>query len=63
MTLTTTQLEILRLRSLGFSIKQIAEKVHLSKPAVDANLQRMRKKYNCDNSQHLVTVAIKNNII
>jgi DNA-binding CsgD family transcriptional regulator len=55
--------EILHWLSLGLSADEIAGKVYLSSIAVRARLQRLRKKFNCSNSSHLVAYAIWNNII
>ena len=61
-TLTTRELEVLQHICSGFTIKEIADKLHISQRTVDGHKANLFKKAGVDSSVKLVTFAIKNKL-
>lgn len=60
--LTSRELEVLQLICGGFTIKEIADKLHISQRTVDGHKANLFKKAGVDSSVKLVTFAIKNKL-
>jgi DNA-binding NarL/FixJ family response regulator len=55
--------EILRLMSLGYSTKEIANQLHVSNETVKSHRKNLFKKLSAKNSANLIRNAIYNEII
>ncbi len=61
--LTPREIEILKLTSLGFTNKEIADKLFISKRSVDKHKENIIKKTNAKNITELLITCIKENLI
>ncbi len=61
--LTARELEVMRLISLGFTVRECAEKLSLSISTIDNHKSRLMKKLRLGKSQHLTRRAIRDGLI
>ncbi|MEM9354309.1 MAG: response regulator transcription factor [Planctomycetota bacterium] len=61
--LTTRELEVMRYISLGFTVRQCADKLSLSISTIDNHKSRLMKKLRLGKSQHLTRRAIRDGLI
>lgn len=61
--LTTRQLEILQLMSIGESVIEIGKKVGLSPRSIESHVGKIKVKLDCNNSHHAMAEAFRRNII
>ena len=61
--LTTREIEILKLTALGFTNKEIADKLFISKRSVDKHKENIIKKTNVKNITELLIICVKDNLI
>ena len=63
MSLTSRQLEVLRLLAKGLSVREVAHEMHLSEKAVDSQKYRIMKRLNVHDRVELSRLAIREGLV
>ncbi len=61
--ITPRELEIVKEVAIGKSVKEIAEKLNLSKHTINTHKKNLLQKVDCNNSTHLVTICLAEGLI
>jgi DNA-binding CsgD family transcriptional regulator len=62
-TLTNREREVLELISKGYSYREIAEKLFISKETVISHRKHLLSKFKVQNSAELIRAAMENNLL